>query len=432
MHYFRFVGGQLCCEGVSLAQIARRFSTPLYVYSQATIVNHFQKLQTAFNGTDHLICYAVKANSNLSILRLLASLGSGFDVVSMGELCRVLEAGGDANKCVFAGVGKSSEEILFALKRGIYCFNVESEPELERINKLARKMRRMAPVAIRINPNVDPHTHAKITTGTSENKFGIPFEQAEEIYKRASRMPNILLRGVHMHIGSQICSVDPFEAAVRKMIPLVAYLKKEYQIDFFSLGGGIGIVYDPALVSGQPQWWEREEAKKILTPQTYAQRLLPLLKPLQMRIILEPGRFIVGNAGVLLTKVEYVKRTPSKTFVVVDAAMSDLIRPALYDAYHEIVPVRKRRARMIKVDVVGPVCETSDTFCRDRKLPRLVEGDLLAIMSAGAYGFAMASNYNSRPLPAEVLVNGQRVALVRARQRVEELWAGEAIAPWLK
>jgi len=216
------------------------------------------------------------------------------------------------------------------------------------------------------------------------------------------------------------------------MIPLVAYLKKEYQIDFFSLGGGIGIVYDPALVSGQPQWWEREEAKKILTPQTYAQRLLPLLKPLQMRIILEPGRFIVGNAGVLLTKVEYVKRTPSKTFVVVDAAMSDLIRPALYDAYHEIVPVRKRRARMIKVDVVGPVCETSDTFCRDRKLPRLVEGDLLAIMSAGAYGFAMASNYNSRPLPAEVLVNGQRVALVRARQRVEELWAGEAIAPWLK
>lgn len=432
MHYFRYSGGRLYCEGVSLAHLARKYGTPLYVYSQATIVNHYQKLQSALAPVPHLICYAVKANSNLSILKLLAGLGCGFDVVSGGEFQRVLAAGGDPDKCVFAGVGKSEEEIRLALKHGIYCLNVESEPELIRINRIAGKLRRMAPVALRVNPDVDAGTHAKITTGRRENKFGVPFDQALQLYERASKLPHILLRGVHMHIGSQITSAEPFRTAVEKMLPLVKSLKERYQIDFFSLGGGLGIVYDPALASGAPKWWESAQARGLLTPQSYAKALLPLLKQLQLRIIIEPGRFIVGNAGVLLTSVEYVKQTPTKTFIIVDAAMTELIRPAFYDAYHEIVPVVRKRGTSFTADVVGPVCESSDTFCRDRRLPRVNQGDILAIMSAGAYGFAMASNYNSRPFPAEVLVHGQRAVLIRARQSARDLWAHETVAPWLK
>lgn len=432
MHYFRYINEKLYCEGVSVQGLARRYGTPLYVYSQATLVNHYQKLQSAFAPVEHLICFSVKANSNLSVLRALASLGSGFDVVSAGELQRVLTVGGEPGRCVFAGVGKSEAEIEFALKRGIYCFNVESEPELDRINRIAARLRKIAPVAIRVNPNVEADTHAKITTGTYTTKFGIPFEQVERVYARAEKLKHLRLRGLQMHIGSQITRVEPFEQAVRKTAPLVRALKDKYEIEFFSLGGGMGIVYECALASGSPRWWETPPGKDLLTPTRYAASLVPLLKPLGVRIIVEPGRLIVGNAGILVTRVEYVKRTGTKNFVIVDAAMNDLIRPALYDAYHEIVPVVRKSSSTFSADVVGPICESGDFFCKDRVLPRVKEGDYLAIMSTGAYGFVMASNYNSRRLAAEVLVNGNRSALVRERQTVQALWAGEKIASWLK
>ncbi len=432
MHYFRYIKEKLYCEGVSVHGLARRYGTPLYVYSQATLVNHYQKLQSALGPVEHLICFSVKANSNLSVLRTLASLGSGFDVVSAGELQRVLVAGGQAGKCVFAGVGKTEAEIEFALKRGIYCFNVESEPELERINRIAARLRKAAPVAVRVNPNVEADTHAKITTGTYTTKFGIPFEQIERVYARAAKLGHLRVRGLQMHIGSQITTVEPFEEAVRKAAPLVQALKSTYGIEFFSVGGGMGIVYESALASGSPSWWETPAGKDLLTPARYATRLVPLLKPLGVRVVVEPGRLIIGNAGILVTRVEYVKRVGSKNFVIVDAAMNDLIRPALYDAYHEIVPVLRKPISAFRADVVGPVCESSDFFCKDRLIPRVKEGDYLAIMSTGAYGFVMASNYNSRPLAAEVLVNGNRAAVVRDRQAVTGLWAGEKIAPWLK
>lgn len=432
MHYFRYINDKLCCEGVSVYSLARRFGTPLYVYSQATLVTHYQKLQSALAPVEHLICFSVKANSNLSVLRLLASLGSGFDVVSGGELQRVLAAGGEPSKCVFAGVGKTEAEIEFALKRGIYCFNVESEPELERINRVAARLRKTAPVAVRVNPNVAAATHAKITTGTYTTKFGIPFEEIESVYARAAKLKHVRLRGVQMHIGSQITTVEPFEEAVRKTAPLVQSLKEKYGIEFFSVGGGMGIVYESALASGSPRWWEGPAGKDLLTPTRYASRLVPLLKPLGLRIIVEPGRLVVGNAGILVTRVEYVKRIGSKNFVIVDAGMNDLIRPTLYDAYHEILPVVRKRNATFCADVVGPICESGDFFCKDRVLPKVEQGDYLAIMSAGAYGFVMASNYNSRPLPAELLVNGNRVAVVRERQRVSALWEDEKLAPWLK
>ncbi len=432
MHYFRYIGDKLYCEGVSLRALARRYGTPLYVYSQATLVNHYQKLQTALAPVEHMICFSVKANSNLSVLRVLSGLGSGFDVVSAGELHRVINSGGDPGKCVFAGVGKTEPEIEFALQRGIYCFNVESEAELMRINRVAARLRKTAPVAVRVNPDVPAHTHAHITTGVYTTKFGMPIEQVERVYARANNLAHLRLRGLQMHIGSQITSIEPFEQAVRKLAPLVQTLKEKYGIEFFSVGGGMGIVYESALASGSPRWWERPEHKDLLTPGRYASRLVPLLKPLGLRIIVEPGRLLVGNAGVLVTRVEYIKRIGSKNFVIVDAAMNDLIRPALYEAYHEIVPVVRMRNSSFKADVVGPVCESTDFFCKDRLLPRVKEGDCLAIMSAGAYGFVMASNYNSRPLAAEVLVNGNRAAVVRERQQVSALWAGEKVAPWLK
>ena len=382
---------------------------------------------------DHLVCFAVKSNSNQSVLRTLANLGSGFDIVSGGELQRVIAAGGDPRKCVFAGVGKTEAEIELALRRGVYCFNAESEPELNRINRVAARLKKIAPVAVRVNPNVEAHTHAKITTGTYENKFGIAFEEIEGVYARAAKLKNLRLRGVQMHIGSQITTVAPFEEAVRKMLPLVTRLKEKHELEFLSIGGGLGIVYDPALASGPREWWQSSpQARKILTPQRYAERLLPLLQPLGLRILMEPGRFISGNAGILVTRIEHLKRTGRKNFLIVDAAMNDLIRPALYDSFHEIVPLRRKNGATIKSDVVGPICESSDFFCKDRPLPKLGEGDYLALLSAGAYGFVMASNYNTRSLVAEVLVNGNKAALVRERQPVEEIWAGEVTAPWLK
>jgi len=432
MHSFRYVGNKLFCEGVAVESLARKFGTPLYVYSQHTLEDHFQKLDIALAPLDHLVCFAMKANSNLSVMRTLANLGSGFDVVSAGELQRVIAAGGDPAKCVFAGVAKSEAEIEFALRQGIYSFNCESEPEILRINQVAARRKQRAPIAVRINPNISAQTHSKITTGTYENKFGIQFEHVEAIYARASRLKNIRLRGVQMHIGSQLTDVTPYELAVKKVLPLVKKLAEKYALEFFSPGGGLGIVYQPALASGAAAWWQTKPAKGILTPASYAEKLLPLLQPLGLKIVVEPGRFIVGNAGTLVTQVEYVKRTGKKNFVIVDAAMNDLIRPAFYDSYHEIVPLVKTGGATVSSDVVGGICESSDYFCKDRPLAKVGAGDRLALLSAGAYGSVMANNYNTRPLAAEVLVSGKKFAVARARQKVKDIWAGEKIVAWLK
>ena len=432
MHDFRYIGKKLFCEGVAVETLARKFGTPLFVYSQRTLTDHFQKLDSALAPLDHLVCFAMKANSNLAVMRTIADLGGGFDIVSGGELRRVTAAGGDPHQCVFAGVGKTEDEIEFALRQNVYSFNAESEPELLRINKVAARLKKIAPVAVRVNPNIEANTQAKITTGTYENKFGIAFEQIEGVYARASKLKNLRLRGLQMHIGSQITEASPFEKAVRKVLPLVAKLKTRYGLEFFSIGGGLGIVYQPALASGAASWWKSAVAKKIITPQKYADRLVPLLKPLGLKILIEPGRFIVGNAGILVTRVEYVKRTGRKNFVIVDAAMNDLIRPAFYDAYHEIVPLVNKSGATISSDVVGPICESGDYFCKDRPLPKAGEGDCLALLSAGAYGSVMGSNYNARPLAAEVLVSGKKIAAVRERQPVKAIWAGEKIAPWQK
>jgi diaminopimelate decarboxylase len=432
MHDFRYVGNKLYCEGVPLEALARKFGTPLYVYSQHTLSAHFQRLDRAMARVDHLVCFAVKSNSNQSILRSLARLGAGFDIVSGGELQRVLDAGGDPGRCAFAGVGKTESEIKFALQQGVYSFNAESEPELERINRIAARLKKIAPVAVRVNPDVEAHTHKKITTGTYQNKFGIAFERIEEVYARAAKLKNLRLRGLQMHIGSQITDVTPFEQAVRKVLPLVTRLNRKYGLEFLSIGGGLGIVYKPALASGVASWWKSAAARNILTPEKYARQIVPLLKPLGLRILLEPGRFISGNSGMLLTRIEYVKRTGKKNFLLVDAAMNDLIRPAFYEAYHEIVPLSRKNGALIKSDVVGPICESGDFFCQDRPLPKAGPGDYLGLLSAGAYSFAMASNYNSRPLAAEVLVNGKQAALVRERQSLKQIWHDEKIAPWLK
>ncbi len=432
MHSFHYRKGELFCEGVSVKKLAAKHGTPLYVYSKETVARHFSELDAALGTLDHRICYAVKANSNLAVLRILAGLGAGFDIVSEGELRRVMAAGGDPARCVFAGVGKAEREIEYALRKGIYCFNAESQAELERIDRVAARLKKRAPVAVRINPNVDAHTHAKITTGTYEHKFGIQLEQVKAVYTRAARLKNLRLRGVQMHIGSQLTDVAPFEAAVRKALPLVRELAARHDLEFFSIGGGLGIVYRPALASGSPAWWRTAEGSAIMTPARYADRLTPLLRPLGLKILIEPGRFIAGNAGILVSRVEYVKRTGRKNFVIVDAAMNDLIRPALYDSYHEIVPVTRRKGVLVSSDVVGPICESADYFCKDRLMPKLGEGDQLALLSAGAYGFAMASNYNTRAMAGEVLVDGKRAAVVRPRQRLEEVWASERIPAWLR
>src|SRR5688500_12134952 len=430
MHKFHYQNGELYGEDVSIASLVKKHGTPLYVYSQQTFADHFQKLHQELSELDHLICFAMKSNSNQGVLRVIANLGGGFDVVSEGELRRAVAAGGDPTKCVFAGVGKTEEEIAYALKQRIYSFNVESEPELERINKVAAKLKLRAPVAVRINPNVDAGTHAKITTGTYENKFGIAFEEVEGVYARASKLKNLHLRGLQMHIGSQLTQVTPLERAVGKVVPLVQKRAAKYGFEFFSIGGGIGIVYEDALASGSQEWWQNE-GKGILRPETYASALAPMLQSLGLRILLEPGRFISGNSGILVTRVEYVKRTGKKNFVIVDAAMNDLIRPAFYDSYHEIVPVRKKAGVTIDSDVVGPICESGDFFAKDRPLPKVGEGDHLALLSAGAYGSVMASNYNSRGTAAEVLVNGNKSELVRPRQPRAEIWKTEKVPAWL-
>jgi len=433
MHHFRYVGPSLFCEGVDLAAVARQHGTPTYVYSAQTIADNYHRLASSLSGLDLRICYALKANSNLAILRHFANLGAAFDLVSGGELRRVVAAGGKATDSVFAGVGKTAAEIQLALEAGVFGFHVESEPELARINEVAAQLGRVAPVAIRINPDVDAKTHAKITTGKSENKFGIPLKYAAEAYAAAARYPHLRLRGVQMHIGSQLTSVAPFVEAVEKVLPFVEQLKKDFGIEYFSVGGGIGIVYHDALASGPREWWDAQREGRPLTPEVYGSALKPLLAPLGLKILLEPGRFLVGNAGVLLSRVEYLKRGHGKNFLVLDAAMNDLVRPAMYEAYHEVVPLRRDPARPpLTADLVGPICESGDCFARDRVLPELAEGEFAAFLSAGAYGYSMASRYNTRAMPAEVLVAGDRFELVNARESFDTMIAGERIPGFLK
>jgi len=436
VHFFHYRDGKLHCEDVDLGRAAEKFGTPLYVYSAGTILDHYTRLDAAIAPLDHLICYAVKANSNRSVLQLLADAGAGFDIVSGGELHRVLAAGGDPAKCTFAGVGKSGEEIEYALDQHVYSFNVESEAELKYIDRIAGAKNLRAPVAMRVNPDIDPGTHEYISTGSRENKFGIALDRIPAVYERAARMRNIRIVGVQIHIGSQITQTEPFASAIKKVAPIVRELKSKYGIKFFSVGGGMGIIYQRALESGVGKWWHDHSGEtSAFSVRDYAGTIAPPLRELGVRILVEPGRFLVGNAGVLLTRVRYIKKSGAKKFAIVDAGMNDLIRPALYHSYHEIVPVAepimnnsKSKNETEKIDIVGPVCESGDFFALDRGVPEVREGDLLAIMSAGAYGFVMASNYNSRPLPAEALVRGDKLTLIRKRQGWEDLVRDEVEA----
>ncbi len=434
MHHFRYISHHLYCEGVDLSAIPPLLGTPTYVYSAKTIAENYQRLAASLAGLDLQICFAIKANSNLAILRLFANLGASFDLVSGGELQRVLAAGGNTQASVFAGVGKTAAEIKLALEAGVYGFHVESEPELARIEHVASQLGRKAPIAIRLNPNVDAKTHAKINTGKSENKFGIPLSQAEAAYTEAAKFPHLEIRGVQMHIGSQLTSVAPFVEAVEKVLPFVEKLKQTYAISYFSVGGGIGVAYQEALASGDVSWWEEKpERERPLESEAYGAALRPLLAPLGLKILLEPGRFLVGNAGVLLARVEYLKRGQGKFFLIVDAGMNDLVRPAMYEAYHEIVPLIRDTTRpALKIDILGPVCESSDCFVKDLQIQELDEGEYLALLSAGAYGYTMASRYNTRPLPAEVLVSGVSFELVNARESFVTMVAGERVPSFLK
>ena len=458
MHHFAHIGQRLHCESVDLAAVAQLYGTPTYVYSAATMRDNYTRLANAFPGLDVQVCYAVKANSNLAVLRHFAKLGAAFDFVSAGELRRVVAAGSEVTASVFAGVGKSEAEIRLALESAIFAFHVESEPELARINHVAAKLGVKAPVGFRINPDVDALTHAKVTTGKAGNKFGIPIDKALAAYKAAAKLPNIEIRGVQMHIGSQITALAPFVEATQKLAALALELKSRHGIDYISLGGGIGIAYENALASGAREWWDagrrtpdsgrgmrdkgreagellnaQSAASRPLTPEAYGAALAPLLVPLGLKVLLEPGRFLTGNAGVLLSRVEYLKRAAGKNFLILDAAMNDLARPAMYDSYHEIVPLARDTTRpALTADIVGPVCETSDTFAKDRRIQQVGEGEYVALMSAGAYGSTMSSRYNSRPLPAEVLVHGSAFDLVRARESFETTTSGESIPAFLK
>ncbi len=417
---FHYQDGELHCEAVPLRMIAEQVGTPCYVYSHATVLRQFRAFDAAFNEIPHLVAYAVKANSTLALLRLLAKEGAGADIVSGGELYRALQAGIEPQRIVFAGVGKSDSEIRDALEANILMFNVESSAELLAIDRVASGMKTRARVALRINPDIDPQTHPYISTGLKKSKFGISAERALEEFKLATTLPHIEIVGVHKHIGSQLTQVSPFVDAIKKMLLLIEQLAGiGVRIRYLNVGGGLGIIY------------QDETPPK---PQDLAQAIAPLVKDLKCRLIFEPGRSIVGNAGVLVTTVLYHKANPDKTFLIVDAAMNDLIRPSLYGAYHEIKPVREVRDKLKKqvlVDVVGPVCESGDFLAKDRMMPLADPGELLAVMSAGAYGFSMASNYNSRPRVAEVLVQGGAFHVIRAREAYADLVRGETIPAFL-
>jgi len=428
MHAFTYKNGQLYCENTALSALAQQHGTPLYVYSANTILDHYKRLDAALAGVDHEVAYAVKANSNLGVLSLLAQAGAGFDIVSGGELYRVIKAGGSPAHCTFAGVGKTREEIIYALQQGIYCFNVESEEELRYLDAVAGELGVIAPAAVRVNPNVDAKTHKYISTGKSENKFGVDFGRIDDLYARAaSDLKNIRMRGLQMHIGSQLTSITPFIEAVEKVKPLALRLKEQHGIEFWSIGGGIGIVYHDSLASGDLAWWQKQNAEsKPLNVEEYGNAIVPLLQDVGLKILLEPGRYIVGNAGVLLTTCLYEKKGNAKTFKIVDAGMNDLIRPALYEGHHEIATLTENHGTHVKADVVGPICESGDFFCQDREMPDFQPGDVIALLSAGAYGFAMASNYNTRPLPAEILVDGETSRVIRRRQTLDDVLAGES------
>lgn len=416
MDYFNYQdNGHLYGEACELARLAEQHGTPLYVYSRATLERHWHAFDQAAGEVEHLICYAVKANSNLAVLNVLARLGSGFDIVSKGELCRVIAAGGDPRKVVFSGVGKRVDEIQFALEQDIFCFNVESVAELERINQVAGDMGRKAPISIRVNPNIDAGTHPYISTGLKENKFGIPIEQALDIYRQAAALPHLSVSGVDCHIGSQLTELSPFLEAVDKLLLLIDSLAAEgIHIRHLDVGGGLGVKYD-------------QEAPP--EPSRYAEQLKARLSDRDLTLVFEPGRAIAANAGVLLTRVEHLKPGEAKNFAIVDAAMNDLIRPALYSAWQAIIPTDLNLQREAVVyDVVGPVCETGDFIGKDRTLA-IAEGDLLAVRSAGAYGFVMSSNYNSRPRAAEIMVDGDQAYVVREREQLTELWQGETLLP---
>lgn len=416
MDYFAYHNGTLCAEDLPLNEIAKRFGTPTYVYSRATLERHFRAFDDAFAAIPHQVCYAVKANSNLAVLNVLARLGAGFDIVSGGELERVLAAGGEPGKVVFSGLGKQETEIARALEVGIACFNVESEAELDRISAVAIRLGKTAPVSLRVNPNVDAQTHPYISTGLKENKFGIDIEAAVDVYLRASRLPGLRIIGIDCHIGSQLTSVTPFVDALRLVLDMVDTLAaRGIIIEHLDIGGGLGVRY-------------RDETPP--EPSDYANALLPLLAGRQLKVYMEPGRAIAANAGVLLTTVEFLKPTSHKNFAIIDAAMNDLIRPALYGAWMDIVPVDPRcdDTPTRDYDVVGPVCETGDFLGKERRL-KIQPGDVLAVKSAGAYGFVMSSNYNTRGRAAEVMVDGGKAFVVRRRETVQELFAGESLLP---
>jgi diaminopimelate decarboxylase len=427
MDFFHYHNGQLFCEQISVRELAEQFGTPLWVYSKRTVLHHYNQLVTAFAELDPLICYSVKANSNLGILRVMAEAGSGFDVVSGGELHRVLRSGGEPGKTVFAGVGKTDDEIRLAIERGVMLFDVESEEELERIALVARELGRTAPVALRVNPDVDPKTHRYISTGKKESKFGLDLERAGRIARESRNLPGVRMIGLHMHIGSQITQTDSHAAAAAKGVEFIAKLREiGHPIEWFNVGGGFGIHY------------RKQEARPA---GEFARVIVPQVKKTGCRLALEPGRFIVGNAGILVSRVLYTKASGDKRFLIQDAAMNDLIRPTLYEAFHRIWPVEpvgpgapgppEDFAASIPGtdawDVVGPVCESGDFLAQDRHLPAMKRGDLLAIFSAGAYGMVMSSNYNTRPRAAEVLVDRDSYKLVRRRETIEDLLAPELI-----
>ncbi|MDH3979457.1 MAG: diaminopimelate decarboxylase [Gammaproteobacteria bacterium] len=415
MDHFNYRDGRLYGEDVALAGIAAKFGTPCYVYSRATIERHWRVFDEALAQQPHLVCYAVKANSSLAILQILARLGSGFDIVSVGELQRVLLAGGDPSRVVFSGVGKRSDEMRVALEAGIRCFNVESESELRRLNDVAGALGLRAPVSLRVNPDVDAKTHPYISTGLRDNKFGIAVDTALDAFRAAAELPHLQVTGIDCHIGSQLTTVEPFVDALARVLELVDRLQEAgISLRHIDLGGGLGIAY--------------KESDAPPPPDTYVHALLEQLSDRSLELLLEPGRAIAGNAGVLLTRVEYLKHTAHKNFAIVDAAMNDLQRPALYDAWHDIVPLEPHAGDAQVYDIVGPVCETGDFLGKNRVL-NVIEGELLAVRSAGAYGFTMSSNYNSRPRAAEIMVDGDRVHIIRDRETIEDLTRGEHLLP---
>lgn len=417
MHDFLYHGKDLYCEDVPVAKIASDVGTPLYLYSHHTLVDHFQKIKKAFSPVNPIICFAMKANDNLAVIKTLMNEGAGLDIVSGGELAKALKVNADPQKIVFASVGKTEAEITLAIQSGILFFNVESKPELDEINRLAGQFKKIPQIALRVNPDVEAATHDFIATGTLKNKFGIDLRSTRQLLKSQRHYPHLKINGLHIHIGSQIVSKGPFIKAIKKMLEFIRELRAEgIPLEYLDIGGGLGIIYK----NEQPQ-----------SAQDFADAVLPYLQKSGLKIIMEPGRFIVGNAGIFVTKVLYLKDNGFKKFFIVDGGMNDLIRPSLYGAYHEILPVQKSRAPKIKADVVGPICESGDFLGKERLLPKLKKGDLLAVMSAGAYGYVMASNYNVRCRAPEVMVKGKDVAIIKARETFEDLTRGEVIPAFL-